>query len=177
MEKKSILGLGILTALLIIGGVLGYQMYINMQTESDNGKSLVEDAEPAQIIDVEDSTSIRVLWTVSGYVLSRNFTGDEEEAGELLFHHLDMGNDYITFSGKQCIGVVFDRQNVNIAEYVSNEWGETPKSLRIENHEMATEVRTNCNLFGFNAYLQLSSGDLIVPYNEVFYSFEPFVFY
>ena len=137
-----------------------------------------EEMKPAQIVELDqDPTSIRVLWTITDYVLGANFSGQEAVAKEMIFSPLDMTDTQIIFSNKMCIDVVFVEESVVIAEYLANTWQETPRSLGIEAEKEGTLIRTNCELFGFRQYLRLSDGRLVVPYNNVFYFFNPNVVY
>lgn len=137
-----------------------------------------EEIKPAPIVELEqDRDSIRVLWTISGYVIGRQFSGDEADARAMFFEPLDIDDDYIIFLDKMCVDVIFEEASVNIAEYVSKNWKETPQSLGIEDAEAAKVVWTNCSLFGFSEYLRLDDGRLVVPYNEIFYIFTPSIVY
>ncbi len=137
-----------------------------------------EEMNPAQVVELEqDRTSIRVLWTISDFVIGSQFDGDEADARAMIFEPLDIDEDYIIFLDKKCVDVVFEEASVDIAQFVSENWQETPQSLGIEDVEQGTVVSTNCSLFGFSEYLRLPDGRLFVPYNEVFYIFEPNVVY
>jgi len=65
--------------------------------------------------DVDDPGSLRVLWTVSGYVPGVGFAGDEASAQARLFDPLDIDEDQITFGGKKCVGVTFQEKTVDAA--------------------------------------------------------------
>jgi len=137
-----------------------------------------EEKNPAQIIALEeDRTNMRVLWTISDYVLSTNFAGQEADAKGMIFTPLDMTDTQIIFSDEMCIDTVFVEESVVLSEYLTNTWQETTLSLGIESEKEGTLIRTNCELFGFREYLRLIDGRLIVPYNNVFYFFEPNVIY
>lgn len=120
----------------------------------------------------EEGVTMRVLWTISGYVLGTNFNGDENIAKEMLFKELDINDTQIVFDGQTCDNVSFEKNTVNTADYLANTWKETSKALGIGLDEVEV-VKTNCPLFGFQEYMRLDDGQLVVPFNDVFYFFTP----
>ena len=137
-----------------------------------------EEMKPAQIVDLEaDRTDMRVLWTISDYVLGTDFSGQEADAKGMIFTPLDITDTQIIFSDQMCIDVVFEEESIVLSEYLPNAWQETPQSLGIEMEKEGMLIRTNCELFGFREYLRLSDGRLVVPYNNVFFFFNPNVVY
>lgn len=137
-----------------------------------------EEFQPAQIIDLdEDRTSMRILWIVADYVLGSQFDGDEAEARKMFFTPLDMTETQIIFQNQMCDDVIFAEESVVLSEYLAGTWQETPQSLGIESEQEVSLIRTNCELFGFREYLRLSDARLLVPYNNVFYFFNPYVDY
>jgi len=121
-----------------------------------------------------EGVSMRVLWTVSGYVLGKAPTMAEQEAKALLFKPLDINETGITFNNKVCKGVTFRRETVDTAQYLADVWQVTPQTLGIDKQEMQV-IRTNCDIAGFQEYMRLSDRRLIVPINGVFFFFEPAV--
>ena len=120
--------------------------------------------------------SMRVLWTVSGYVRGRAAALGDEEAGALLFKPLDIDDSVIVFDGKTCKGVKFEKEQVNTAAYLKGRWDITPQALGLNDPQLQV-VKTNCDLPGFKEYMQLNDRRLIVPINGVFFFFEPAVAY
>ena len=118
--------------------------------------------------------SMRVLWTVSGYVLGKNSVWGEQEAKALLFKPLDIKETEIIFNGRVCKGVTFQKETVNASEYLAEVWQASPKTLGIDEQKMQV-VKTNCDIPGFRQYMRLSDRRLIVPINGVFFFFEPAV--
>jgi hypothetical protein len=51
MEKKTILGLGLLIAVLIIGGAIAYNIYIGMETDTEEKQVSVEEPLPESYTD------------------------------------------------------------------------------------------------------------------------------
>ena len=121
-----------------------------------------------------NGVAMRVLWTVSNYVIGRNASWDEQAAQALLFKPLDINDTQIIFDGKACQGVSFQQSTVNAADYLSSTWQTTPTELGIEVTELQV-FKTNCGLPGFQEYMRLGDGRLIVPIKGVFFFFQPAV--
>jgi hypothetical protein len=140
-----------------------------------NGSGVVSTVAPADVVTLDDSgVSMRVLWTISGYVLGKGFTGDENAVKALLFKPLDINDTQIIFDGQVCKEVTFQKTTVNSSDYLSSAWQVTQKTLGIDFQELQV-IKTNCSLSGFQEYMRLGDGRLIVPFNGVFYFFEPAV--
>ena len=123
---------------------------------------------------LESGIAMRVLWTVSGYVIGKGSAWGEQDAKALLFKPLDINDTEITFDGQTCKNVNFQQETVNAAEYLSSVWQATPQTLGIEDQELQV-FKTNCALPGFQEYMRLGDGRLIVPIHGVFFFFEPAV--
>ena len=134
-------------------------------SENREGKSPVNNA---------GGVSMRVLWTVSGYVFGKNSAWGEQEAKALLFKPLDINETGIIFNGRVCKGVTFQKEMVNTAEYLDNVWQVTPQTLGIDEQKMQV-IKTNCDIPGFQEYMRLSDRRLIVQIKGVFFFFEPAV--
>jgi len=117
---------------------------------------------------------MRVLWTVSGYVIGKDSDWGEQDAQALLFKPLDINDTEITFDGQVCKNVNFQKETVPAAEYLSSAWQSTPQTLGIEDQELQV-FKTDCALPGFQEYMRLGDGRLVVPINGVFFFFEPAV--
>jgi len=98
--------------------------------------------------------SMRVLWAISKYKVGEGALWGEEEARKLLFKPLDIDADKITFDGKTCGDVVFEKRMVNAKEYLANVYRTTPQALDIE-EKLIEVVKTNCDLPGFAEYMRL----------------------
>ena len=66
----------------------------------------------------------------------------------------------------------FQKETAKAAEYLSSAWKETPQSLGIDVQQLQV-FKTNCSLPGFQEYMRLDDGRLIVPIDGVFVFFEP----
>jgi hypothetical protein len=121
-----------------------------------------------------DGVSMRVLWTVSGYVMGKTSIWGENEARSLLFKPLDINETGIVFEGRACGGVTFKRETVNAVEYLNKVWHITPETLGIHENELQV-FKTDCDLPGFQEYIRLRDNRLIVPINGVFFFFAPAV--
>jgi hypothetical protein len=126
------------------------------------------------VVTLDSGIAMRVLWTVSGYVIAEGSAWGEQDAKALLFKPLDINGTEIIFGGQACQGVSFQKKTVNAAEYLSSVWQATPQTLGIEDQELQV-FKTNCALPGFQEYMRLGDGRLIVPINGVFFFFEPAV--
>ena len=120
--------------------------------------------------------SMRVLWTVSQYIIGKRAIWGEKEARQLLFQPLDIDVNYITFDGKTCRNVVFKKETVKTKEFLENFFHTTPQMLGIED-ETIEVIKTNCSLPGFAEYLRLKDRRLVIHINGVFFYLEPAVNY
>lgn len=122
--------------------------------------------------ETEGQVEMRVLWTVSNYILEENYFGDENTAKGMLFKELDINDTQIIFNNQVCDNVSFIKRTMNTSEYLKNTWNISPQYLGIE-YEKLEVITTNCNLFGFKEYIRLGDGRLVVPFERVFYFFSP----
>jgi len=149
---------------------------------SDSGSDSTGSSQKTEIAfdttnEAEASTNgvtTRVLWTISNYVLGKDFTGSENAAKELLFKPLDITDTQIIFDGQVCNNVTFEINTVDSSDYLTNHWEETPQNLGIEFEDLQV-IKTNCKLLGFQEYMRLGNGQLVVPFNGVFFFFQPTV--
>jgi hypothetical protein len=124
------------------------------------------------VVTVESGNAMRVLWTVSAYVIGKDSTWSDAEAKALLFQPLDITETEISFGGQACRNVTFQKETVNSADYLSGVWKTTPQALGIEEQELEV-FKTDCSLPGFQEYVRLTDSRLIVPINGVFFFFDP----
>jgi hypothetical protein len=120
--------------------------------------------------------SLRVLWTVSEYRIGGRAVWGKEEASALLFKPLDIDADSITFDGKTCRDVIFNREMVPAKEYLGRAFHTTPQAIGIP-EEVVALVKTNCDLPGFSEYLHLRDRRIVICINGVFFFFAPAVNY
>jgi hypothetical protein len=120
--------------------------------------------------------SLRVLWTVSGYKRTDGATWSENEAKGMLFKPLDIDSTSITFDGKKCKNISFERKEVQAAEYLERTYHVTPQWLGIPG-EVIKVVLTNCNIPGFAEYMHLKDRRLVIFLNGIFFFLEPNVDY
>lgn len=119
---------------------------------------------------------MRALWTVSDYKLGAHAIWGKEEARKLLFKPLDVDTNSITFDGKSCRDVLFDKETVKTKEYFDNLFHISPLSLGIRD-EVLEVIKTDCSLPGFAEYMRLMDSRLVIHVNGVFFFFEPAVNY
>lgn len=117
--------------------------------------------------------TMRVLWTVSGYVLGKDSSWSENEAKALLFKPLDITESAIIFNNRTCNGIKFERTMVTTAEFLAKK-SLTAQDLGIR-EEKVQIIKTTCDIPGFQEYIRLGDGRLIAPINGVFFFFEPAV--
>lgn len=175
MSSKFILALGSLVLIAVLTACGSAAGAGPAATEAVKVETLApgQDTGPAHVATVEPGGGgqMRVLWTVSGYVIGRNATWNESDAQALLFKGLDINDTQIIFDGQVCKGVTFQTEEVNLADYLPA-WKTTPAGLSIPDGQ-ARLYKTSCTLPGFGEYLRLSDRRLVVPINGVFFFFEP----
>lgn len=120
--------------------------------------------------------SMRVLWTVSSYHLLRTATMGEAEARAMLFKPLDINSSTISFAGETCRGVVFTRETADAEKYLRERFRITPQELGVDGKTL-TVVRTNCRIPGFDEYIRLQDGRLLVSLQGVLFVLLPNVNY
>ena len=146
------------------------------QKKQEERVSDLQAKSPAQKDTARSGVSMRVLWTVSGYVILEGSVVTDQQARTLLFKPLDIGETWITFDGKTCQNVTFTKKTVRVHNYLKNRFGTTPAVLGITD-ETAEATETNCNLPGFNEYLRLQDRRLVIQREGVFYYLQPAVNY
>lgn len=139
---------------------------------SGEGRAAGEPAAPPGPAAPAQAVSMRVLWTVSGYRQGKGSQWSEREAASFLFKPLDMTQSEITFDGRSCKGVRFQREQVAAARYLPLAWRVTPQELGLADREVEV-VRTDCTLPGFQEYLRLSGNRLLIQVNGLFLFFDP----
>ena len=130
-------------------------------------------ANPDQPRSTDDTgMSMRVLWTVSGYVIGSDADWGEKEADELLFKPLDISESEIVFNDLTCKNISFQEEIVAAENYLANTWNINRQDLGISDEQIKV-IKTQCDIPGFGEYMRLSDGYLIVVIHGVFFSFEP----
>jgi hypothetical protein len=136
--------------------------------------SISPDTGGSYVATLDNGTTMRVLWTVSDYKVGEGATWGEEEAKALLFKPLDITDTEIIFDNQACKKVTFQQEQTKAAEYLSSAWKITPQTLGIEDQDLQV-FKTDCTLPGFQEYIRLSDGRLIVSINGVFFFLKPAV--
>lgn len=116
--------------------------------------------------------SMRVLWTVSGYVPGPGTTFNKEDADAMIFSPLDVDESSITFDGKTCVNVVFRRERRQLGEYLARVHATNPQRIGLSDQEVEV-VKTNCTLPGFSEYLRLPDSRLLIVIDGMFFFLEP----
>ena len=116
--------------------------------------------------------SMRVLWTVSSYVIGSDADWGEKEADALLFKPLDISESEIVFNDLTCKNISFQEEIVEAEDYLANIWDITRQELGISDEQIKV-IKTQCDIPGFGEYMRLSDGHLVVVIHGVFFSFEP----
>lgn len=120
--------------------------------------------------------SMRALWTITAYKVVNDTLWGEKEARAMLFKPLDITANTITFDGKTCRNVSFNKETLNTKEYLASTFHTTPQTLGIA-EEVVEVVKTSCDLPGFGQYLRLKDRRLVIYLNGVCFYFEPNVNY
>jgi hypothetical protein len=140
------------------------------------GKPLLVKNEGISSAEGRGCVGMRVLWTVSGYKMGSNPLWGEKEARSMLFKPLDITASAITFDGKTCRDVTFEKETLNRKEYLASLFHAKPQRVGIA-EEVVEVVTTNCDLPGFDRYLRLRDRRLVIYLNGVFFYLEPNVNY
>lgn len=120
--------------------------------------------------------SVRALWTVNGYKVTKGSAWGEEQARAMLFKPLDIDETKITFNGKTCLNVSFENKRMSAGDYLYQSYHTSPQELGMEEEEIEV-IKTNCNLPGFSEYMRLKDRRLVINLNGVFFYFVPTVNY
>lgn len=155
--------------------VLGFGIFMFATIGEGQSPVLKSEELPSSSI-VCSGVSMRVLWSISKYIVGEKAIWGESEARTMLFKPLDIGETHITFDGKTCSNVVFKRETVKIKEYLHRVYCATPLTLGID-EEVVKVIKTNCDLPGFAEYIRLRDRRLVIHINGVFFFFEPVVNY
>jgi len=129
-----------------------------------------------EVIPTDGNTTVRVLWTISQYVMGPNATWDKLKAEAMLFKPLDIEESSIIFDGKSCQNIKFNPAMISTADYLKTTYKITPQELNLSDQEIQV-VKTNCELPGFQEYIRLNDRRLIISISGVFFFFEPNVNY
>jgi hypothetical protein len=124
----------------------------------------------------EAGMTSRVLWSVTGYRVGPGAAWGEKEAREMLFKGLDVTETSITFNGRTCDGVKFERETVETARYLKEAHRTTPGALEMTDGTTQV-IRTDCDLPGFSEYMRLRDRRLIVPMHGVLFILTPVINY
>jgi hypothetical protein len=116
--------------------------------------------------------SMRVLWVVKEYQRLPDAAWSEEQARSMLFKPLDMGESSITFDGRTCHGLTFEREEIDLAEYLNKFHSEAPALLNIQG-ERAILIRTQCDIPGFAEFVRLQDRRLLIHIGGVLFFLKP----
>ena len=125
---------------------------------------------------VGSGISMRVLWTVTKYTIGKDALWGDKKARTMLFKPLNITATSITFDGKTCHGIIFNKERQKAKEYLESVFHTKPQMLGIAEEEVEV-VKTNCNLLGFSEYLHLKDRRILIYLNGVFFYLEPAVNY
>ncbi len=117
-----------------------------------------------------------VLWKVSDYKMGPNPVWGEKEARAMIFKPLDITETAITFDGKTCGNVTFKKETLKAKEGLAFAFHTTPQTLGIAD-EAVDVITSTCDLPGFDRYLHLKDGRVVIYLNGVFFYFKPKVNY
>lgn len=119
--------------------------------------------------------TLRITWLVSDYrILDRGMATDQE-ARALLSRPLSVDDVSISFDGKSCVDVSFQRHAVDLRAYLRSHFNLSPEDLGITS-PAGQLVRTSCDLAGFSEYLQVPARKILVFRDGICLIFSPRIF-
>lgn len=120
--------------------------------------------------------TLRVLWTVSDYKILDKSRINEREAVVLLAKPLDISEASITFDGKTCTNIFFQKEDVDSKDYLLSRFNISPQDIGITDPTLQV-VRTSCDIPGFSEYIRLPARRLVVFGNGIILFFSPRINY
>ncbi len=148
---------------------------VNVVISEEKGTAMTA-AEPAGVSSNPQGASMRVLWKVTEYKAGPASTLKKEDADKLVFSPLDIDASRITFAGKNCTNVVFQRERVPLGEYLTRVHAASLQAIGLSDQEVEV-VKTNCTLPGFSEYFRLPDRRLVIVIDGTFFFLEPAVTY
>ena len=125
---------------------------------------------------ISQPTSMRVLWKVTEYKAGPSSTMKKEAADALVFSPLDIDASRITFAGKTCSDVVFQKERVPLGSYLTRVHAASPEAVGLSDQDVEV-VKTNCTIPGFAEYFRLPDRRLVIVIDGTFFFLEPAVSY
>lgn len=174
MQSKIIVKIALSILILVISFALGCGSSGNASLKEERFMPAKNEVVPSPAAGKAGSAGavMRVLWTISKYQIGHNALWGEKEARSMLFKPLDITATTITFDGKTCQDVTFNKEVLNTTEYLASAFRATPQELGIAD-DVVEVVKTNCDLPGFNQYICLKDRRLVIHLNGVFFYFDP----
>lgn len=111
-------------------------------------------------------------WVATRYVFGQVAAMEKSQAEALLNQQVEILPTEIRWQGKTCTGLVTRAEKFNTQDYLAGTWQVTPQALGIQQSELQV-ISTNCDLPGFQEYLLLDGGQLVIGLDGVFFVFEP----
>ena len=111
-------------------------------------------------------------WVAIRYVFGKVAAMDQAQAEAILSQPVDITATQILFQGKTCQNLITQMETVKSTDYLVTTWQITPELLGIQDTNLQV-VKTNCDIPGFQEYVQLGTGQLIVWLDGVFFLFDP----
>lgn len=111
-------------------------------------------------------------WVISRYVIGPVAALDTAQAGALISQQVEILPTEIRFQGKTCRNLVTRAETVDTLDYLSGNWKASPELLGLSQAELQV-IHTNCDIPGFQDYMLLDGGKLLIGLDGVFFEFEP----
>ena len=143
---------------------------------SDEKRTPLTTSAPASSSGSQHVTSMRVLWKVTEYKPGSSSTLKKEVADALIFSPLDIDESRITFAGKSCTDVVFQKERLPLGSYLNRVHAASPEAVGLSDQEVEV-VKTNCTIPGFGEYFRLPDRRLVIVIDGTFFFLEPAVTY
>lgn len=111
-------------------------------------------------------------WVITRYVIGPVSALDTAQAGAMVSQQVEILPTEIRFQGKTCPNLVTRAETVNAPDYLSSSWKVSPELLGLRQTELQV-IHTNCDIPGFQDYMLLDGGKLLIGLDGVFFEFDP----
>jgi hypothetical protein len=120
--------------------------------------------------------SVQALWRVEGYIQGPDATMPPAEILAYQGRQLDMDDTSITFAGKTCTGITFNRHRTDTPTYFSEKLHIHQDDISYPSPTIGV-IRTNCALEGFAEFIRLDDRRLLVTVQGVIFILMPNIIY
>jgi hypothetical protein len=111
-------------------------------------------------------------WVASRYVIGQTAAMDSAQAAAIVSQPVEILAKEIQFQGQVCTNLVTQAETVKTMDYLAETWKATPEMLSIQQADLKV-IKTNCDIPGFQEYMLLDGGKLMIGLDGVFFEFVP----